>query len=30
MTAMVIVPTYNERANLPVLLAGLMKHGRAA
>ena len=27
MTAMVIVPTYNERANLPVLLAGLMKHG---
>jgi len=26
MTAMVIVPTYNERANLPVLLAGLMKH----
>jgi dolichol-phosphate mannosyltransferase len=26
MTAVVIVPTYNERANLPVLLAGLMKH----
>jgi dolichol-phosphate mannosyltransferase len=26
MTALVIVPTYNERANLPVLLAGLMKH----
>jgi dolichol-phosphate mannosyltransferase len=26
MTAMVIVPTYNERANLAVLLAGLMKH----
>jgi dolichol-phosphate mannosyltransferase len=26
MTVMVIVPTYNERANLPVLLAGLMKH----
>jgi dolichol-phosphate mannosyltransferase len=25
-TATVIVPTYNERANLPVLLAGLMKH----
>ena len=27
MTAVVIVPTYNERANLPVLLAGLLKHG---
>jgi dolichol-phosphate mannosyltransferase len=26
MTATVIVPTYNERANLPVLLAGLMEH----
>lgn len=26
MTALVIVPTYNERANLPVLVAGLMSH----
>ena len=26
MTALVIVPTYNERANLPVLVAGLMVH----
>ena len=26
MTALVIVPTYNERANLPVLVAGLMQH----
>jgi dolichol-phosphate mannosyltransferase len=26
MTALVIVPTYNERTNLPVLVAGLMKH----
>jgi dolichol-phosphate mannosyltransferase len=25
-TALVIVPTYNERTNLPVLVAGLMKH----
>jgi dolichol-phosphate mannosyltransferase len=25
-TALVIVPTYNERANLPVLVAGLMSH----
>jgi dolichol-phosphate mannosyltransferase len=25
-TALVIVPTYNERANLPVLVAGLMAH----
>jgi dolichol-phosphate mannosyltransferase len=25
-TALVVVPTYNERANLPVLVAGLMKH----
>jgi dolichol-phosphate mannosyltransferase len=24
--ALVIVPTYNERANLPVLIAGLMRH----
>lgn len=26
MTALVIIPTYNERANLPVLVEGLMKH----
>jgi len=26
MTALVIVPTYNERMNLPLLVAGLMKH----
>jgi len=26
MTALVIIPTYNERANLPVLVDGLMKH----
>ena len=26
MTALVIVPTYNERTNLPVLVAGLMSH----
>ena len=26
MTALVVVPTYNERANLPVLVAGLMQH----
>jgi dolichol-phosphate mannosyltransferase len=25
-TALVIVPTYNERANLPPLIAGLMRH----
>ena len=25
-TALVILPTYNERANLPPLMAGLMKH----
>ena len=25
-SALVIIPTYNERANLPVLVAGLMKH----
>ncbi len=25
-SALVIVPTYNERANLPVLVGGLMKH----
>ncbi|HUR35061.1 MAG TPA: polyprenol monophosphomannose synthase [Vicinamibacterales bacterium] len=25
-SALVIVPTYNERANIPVLVAGLMKH----
>lgn len=25
-TALVIVPTYNERANLPVLVAGLLQH----
>jgi dolichol-phosphate mannosyltransferase len=25
-TALVIVPTYNERANLPTLVAGLMEH----
>jgi dolichol-phosphate mannosyltransferase len=25
-SALVVVPTYNERANLPVLLAGLMRH----
>jgi dolichol-phosphate mannosyltransferase len=25
-SALVVVPTYNERANLPVLLAGLMEH----
>src|SRR5262249_28301392 len=24
--ALVLVPTYNERANLPVLIAGLMEH----
>ena len=23
---LIIVPTYNERANIPVLVAGLMKH----
>ena len=26
MTALVVVPTYNERANLPVLVAALMQH----
>jgi dolichol-phosphate mannosyltransferase len=26
LSALVVIPTYNERANLPVLLAGLMKH----
>jgi dolichol-phosphate mannosyltransferase len=26
MTALVVIPTYNERANLPVLVAGLMQH----
>lgn len=26
LTALVIIPTYNERANIPVLVAGLMKH----
>jgi dolichol-phosphate mannosyltransferase len=25
-SALVIIPTYNERANIPVLIAGLMKH----
>lgn len=25
-SALVVVPTYNERANLPVLIAGLMQH----
>ncbi|MEQ1728939.1 MAG: polyprenol monophosphomannose synthase [Vicinamibacterales bacterium] len=25
-SALVIIPTYNERANIPVLVAGLMKH----
>jgi dolichol-phosphate mannosyltransferase len=25
-SALVVIPTYNERANLPVLLAGLMQH----
>ena len=25
-TALVVVPTYNERANLPVLIDGLLKH----
>jgi dolichol-phosphate mannosyltransferase len=25
-TALVIIPTYNERANIPVLVTGLMKH----
>jgi dolichol-phosphate mannosyltransferase len=24
--ALVVIPTYNERANLPVLVAGLMQH----
>ena len=26
LSALVVVPTYNERANLPVLVAGLMRH----
>ena len=26
LTALVVVPTYNERENLPLLVAGLMKH----
>ena len=26
LSALVIIPTYNERANIPVLIAGLMKH----
>ena len=26
LSALVIIPTYNERANIPVLFAGLMKH----
>ena len=26
LSALVIIPTYNERANIPVLVAGLMKH----
>jgi dolichol-phosphate mannosyltransferase len=26
LSALVIIPTYNERANLPVLVAGLMEH----
>ena len=26
LSALVVVPTYNERANLPVLVAGLMQH----
>jgi dolichol-phosphate mannosyltransferase len=25
-SALVVIPTYNERANLPVLVAGLMRH----
>ena len=25
-SALVVVPTYNERANLPVLVAGVMQH----
>ena len=25
-SALVIIPTYNERANIPVLIAGLMQH----
>ena len=25
-SALVVIPTYNERANLPVLVAGLMQH----
>ena len=28
-SVLVIIPTYNERANLPVLVAGLMKHAFA-
>lgn len=27
-SALVVIPTYNERANLPVLIAGLMEHAR--
>ena len=26
LTALVVVPTYNERDNLPLLVDGLMKH----
>ena len=26
MSALVVIPTYNERANLPVLIAGLLVH----
>jgi dolichol-phosphate mannosyltransferase len=26
LSALVLIPTYNERANIPVLVAGLMKH----
>jgi dolichol-phosphate mannosyltransferase len=29
-TALVIVPTYNERANLPVLVEGLMQHANVS
>ncbi len=30
LSALVIIPTYNERANIPVLIAGLMKHDERA
>ena len=29
-SALVVIPTYNERANLPVLVAGLMRHRRTS